>query len=63
MLAGTVVYGRDGTPSAAPVVAELADGSRVCAKADESVLPSLAGRVLDGETVRVSGANPPVWTQ
>lgn len=60
--AGTVVYDRDGAPSAAPVIATLPDGRRIVAKADPAILPSLGGRTLEGETIRVSGANPPVYT-
>ncbi len=62
VIAGTVVYGRDGSPAAAPIIAERADGQRICAKASDDALPGLVGRTLEGETVRVSGANPPVYT-
>lgn len=62
VVAGTVVYARDGSPAAAPIIAERADGQRICAKARDEALPQLAGRTLEGETVRVSGANPPVWS-
>ena len=60
--AGTVVYGRDGAPSFAPVIATLPDGRRICAVADEATLPSLAGRALEGETIRVTGAHPPKFS-
>ena len=60
--AGTVVYGRDGAPSFAPVIATLADGRRICAVADEATLPSLAGRPLEGVTIRVTGAHPPQFS-
>lgn len=58
----TVVYDRTGNPAAAPIIASLADGRRVVAVASEEILPTLAGRTLVGETVRVTGANPPVYT-
>lgn len=57
--AGTVVYGRDGAPSFAPVIATLPDGRRICAVADEATLPTLAGKALEGRTIRVTGARPP----
>lgn len=59
---GTVVYGRAGEPVAAPMFARLETGERVVAVAQAGLLPSLAGRSLVGETVRVSGASPPVYT-
>lgn len=59
---GTVVYARDGQPSAAPIIATLADGRRVVAAASPETLPGLAGRTLVGETVRVSGGHPPVYS-
>lgn len=58
----TVVYGRDGSPAAAPVIASLPDGRRIVAVASPETLPTLAGRTLVGETVRVSGASPPVYS-
>ncbi len=57
----TVVYGRDGQVEAAPIIATLKDGRRLAARADERILSSLAGRSLVGETVRVHGANPPIY--
>lgn len=57
----TVVYGRGGQVEAAPIIATLADGRRVAARAEAALLPALAGRFLVGETVRLSGANPPVY--
>ncbi|MEZ4333981.1 MAG: acetyl-CoA acetyltransferase [Myxococcota bacterium] len=57
----TVVYGRDGRVEAAPIIATLEDGRRVAARAEEALLPALAGRFLVGETVRVRGAGPPVY--
>jgi acetyl-CoA C-acetyltransferase len=58
----TVVYERDGTPGAAPVIATLDDGQRVVAVASEDVLGEVAGRSLIGERIRVSGAHPPTYT-
>jgi acetyl-CoA C-acetyltransferase len=58
---GTVVYGRDGAPSAAPIIARLSDGRRVVAIASPETLPTLSGCCLVGETVRVSGGHPPVY--
>ncbi|MEM9175217.1 MAG: hypothetical protein AAGC67_08270 [Myxococcota bacterium] len=60
--AGTVVYGRDGAPAFAPVIATLTDGRRVCAVADDATLPTLAGRTLEGRTIRVTGASPPKFS-
>lgn len=62
VVSGTIVYGRDGLPSAAPIIAELPTGQRLCAKADEAIVGSLSERSLVGETVVVRGANPPVYT-
>lgn len=59
---GTVVYGRDGSPSSAPIIATLTDGRRVVANAAPECLPGLAGRTLVGETIQVTGANPPTYT-
>ncbi len=59
--AGTVVYGRDGSPSFAPVIATLPDGKRICAVADDDTLPTLAGRTLEGQTIQVTGAAPPTF--
>ncbi|MFK7896489.1 MAG: hypothetical protein AB8G23_11670 [Myxococcota bacterium] len=61
--AGTVVYGRDGSVAAAPIIATLPDGRRVAAKAEEGMLPDLAGQSLVGERVRLSGASPPVYSR
>ena len=59
---GTVVYGRDGAPAAAPVIATLDDGQRVVAVASDEVLGSLVGRSLVGEQIQVNGAHPPTYT-
>ncbi len=58
----SVVYDRAGDPVAAPIIASLADGRRVVAVASEETLPTLAGKSLVGETVRVTGANPPRYS-
>lgn len=58
----TVIYDRAGNPTAAPIIASLADGRRVVAVASEATLPTLAGKTLVGETIRVTGANPPVYS-
>ncbi len=62
VVGGTVVYGRDGGVEAAPIIAELADGRRVVARAAPERLASLAGRSVVGETVEVRGAHPPIWS-
>jgi len=56
--AATVVYGRDGSVSSAPVIATLADGRRVVAGAAPEELASLAGVNLVGARVEVAGAPP-----
>jgi acetyl-CoA C-acetyltransferase len=55
---GTVVYGREGDVTAAPVIATLPDGRRVAAAADPAELPSLAGASLAGSRVVVRGRPP-----
>jgi acetyl-CoA C-acetyltransferase len=55
VVAATVVYDRSGRVARAPVIAELADGSRLAAHALPPVLEGLAGRNLVGETIRVDG--------
>lgn len=62
VVGSTVVYGRDGRVEAAPVIADLPDGRRIAARADESALAGLAGRFLVGERVAVRGGSPPVYT-
>ena len=59
---GTVIYGRSGQVEAAPIIATLPDGRRLAARADEQLLPSLAGRSLVGRTVEVHGASPPIYS-
>ncbi|MBW2724879.1 MAG: acetyl-CoA acetyltransferase [Deltaproteobacteria bacterium] len=58
VVAGTVVYDRDGTVASAPIVATLEDGRRVAAQAEPSLLNDLAGSSLVGRNVRVSGSPP-----
>lgn len=60
VVAGTVVYARDGSVERAPVIAELADGTRIVANAAPAALPSLAGLSLAGSRIAVSGS-PPVY--
>jgi len=60
----TVLYGRDGAMLGAPIIATLADGRRVAARADDRVLAErsdLATRFLVGDKVHITGANPPTW--
>jgi acetyl-CoA C-acetyltransferase len=59
--AGTVVYDRTGAVVSAPVIATLADGSRVVAVAAPEILPDLRGQSLVGETITVTGAEPPTY--
>jgi acetyl-CoA C-acetyltransferase len=58
VVASTVVYGRDGGVTAAPVVARLDDDRQVAAAAHGDELAALAGRNIVGEAVVVSGAPP-----
>ena len=58
VVASTVVAGRYGKPSAAPVIARLPDGRHVAAAAEEEELPALDGRNLVGERIVVSGPLP-----
>lgn len=58
--AGTVIYGRDGDVSSAPIFGRLDDGRRVVALAHVDELTALAGVSLVGQTVEVSG-DPPVF--
>jgi acetyl-CoA C-acetyltransferase len=61
VVGGTVVYGRQGEVTAAPVIADLEDGRRVVAIAAEEIRAGLAGRCLVGQRIRVEG-KPPVYT-
>ena len=56
VVASTIVYDRDGSPSAAPVVAELPSGHRLVARADSQQLPALAAKNLIGSKVSVAGS-------
>jgi acetyl-CoA C-acetyltransferase len=56
VVASTVVYGRDGSVEAAPVIADLEDGRRVAAQAEGAIRESLAGRCLIGSRIKVSGS-------
>lgn len=56
--ASTVLYGRSGEVTGAPVIARLADGRRVVAKAAETELAWLRGRSLVGCAVDVEGRPP-----
>ncbi|MBI2168009.1 MAG: acetyl-CoA acetyltransferase [Actinobacteria bacterium] len=58
VVAGTVVYDRDGAVPSAPVIAALDDGRRVAAMADRAELGRLAGQNLVGSLVRVEGSPP-----
>jgi acetyl-CoA C-acetyltransferase len=58
VVASTVVSGRDGRPSAAPVIARLDDGRQVAAAAEDEELAALAGRNLVGERILLSGPLP-----
>jgi acetyl-CoA C-acetyltransferase len=55
---GTVVYGREGEVTAAPVIATLADGRRVVAAAAAGELPALAGHSPAGMQIEVGGSPP-----
>lgn len=56
--ASTVVYGRDGSVTAAPVVARLGDGRQVAAAAEPDQLEGLAGCNIVGDRIVVAGAPP-----
>ncbi len=58
VVASTVAYARDGSVSAAPVIARLGDGRHVAAAAHPDELAPLAGRLLVGQEVMVAGAPP-----
>ncbi|MBK7951094.1 MAG: acetyl-CoA acetyltransferase [Deltaproteobacteria bacterium] len=57
----SVIYGRDGSVEAAPIIATLEDGRRVVARAEDERLAGCAGRFLVGETVEIRGASPPTY--
>lgn len=56
--AATVVYGRDGSVTSAPVIATTVDGVRVVAAASSDGLADLAGVNLVGAVVDVAGSPP-----
>ncbi|MDE3085234.1 MAG: acetyl-CoA acetyltransferase [Acidobacteriota bacterium] len=58
VVAGTVVAGRDGAPTAAPVIARLPDGRQIAAAAEEDQLGSLAGQDLVGRRITLTGPLP-----
>jgi acetyl-CoA C-acetyltransferase len=53
--ASTVLYDHSGVAVGAPVVATLADGRRCAADAVADELPALAGRIIAGRRIVVSG--------
>jgi acetyl-CoA C-acetyltransferase len=58
----TVVYDNDGAVTAAPVIARLDDGRRVCARVEPSLLASVAGELLVGRRIRfVESDGPPTY--
>lgn len=58
----TITYDKDGeTPTGAPVIARLDDGTRVVAVAEPELLNKMPGRNLVGERVTVSSSTPPVY--
>ena len=61
VVAATVIYDRDGSVSSAPAIAQLDDGRRVVAQADDSIRAALAGTQLTGRRIRVTGS-PPSYT-
>lgn len=57
--ASTVLYDREGVPTAAPVIATLGDGRRVAAAAADGEASAVAGSFLNGARVRLEpGAGP-----
>jgi acetyl-CoA C-acetyltransferase len=58
VVASTITYERDGTPSGAPVFADLPDGTRVAAEAAEGVAAGLDRRSLVGTTIDLVGTEP-----
>ncbi len=58
---GTVIYDRSGEVVAAPTIARCPDGSRLVANASPELLPELVDRSLVGETIVVSGGEPPTY--
>ncbi len=58
VVAATAVMGPDGTVTAAPAIARLADGRQMAVAAAPGELADLAGRDLVGARVEVSGTPP-----
>lgn len=56
--ASTVLYERDGTASAAPVIATLADGRRVAAAAAQGMAAQVAGQFLVGARAQIEQKRP-----
>ena len=59
--AATVVYDRNGQITDAPVIATLADGRRVAARAHESIRSSLSATNLTGAAIHLT-PSPPTYT-
>ncbi|MGO9560993.1 MAG: acetyl-CoA acetyltransferase [Acidimicrobiales bacterium] len=64
--AGTVIYDREGSAQSAPVIAALADGTRVAANAASEDLAAVAEigskAPLVGRTVRIRAGTPPHYS-
>ncbi len=58
VVAATAVIGSDGSVTAAPVIARLADGRQMAVAAAPGELAALAGRDLVGARIEVSGTPP-----
>lgn len=56
VVTSTIVYGRDGNPAGAPLIAEFDDGRRVVAAAADAALNEVGDESLIGRSVRVSGS-------
>lgn len=54
--AATVTYDRDGVPDRAPIIATLADGTRIAARASTEALKSVSGKNIIGEKIRILGS-------
>lgn len=61
VVASTVIHDRDGAPSNVPVFADLPDGRRVAANAVADEIAGLAGRNLVGESITLTGEDPPTY--
>jgi len=58
VVAATAVIGPDGSVTAAPTIARLADGRQMAVAAAPGELAELAGRDLVGARIEVSGTPP-----